>query len=376
MILTTKDFKKVCSTILTAVDNGGANVLELITEGNILTLNVTNQEYYVSAKFPLQQEENLHATISAASFLKLISQITTDTIELKTTDKTLLIKANGNYKIPLVFENDSLLTLPKITIDNPTVDMSIDGNLLVSILNINSEELLKTNKIVKPVQSLYYLDDEGAITFTDGACVNNFHLPQPVKVLFGSKLVKLFKLFKDEQVKFVLGHDEGFNSTIQTKVMFETPNIKLTAITPSDDVLLTQVPVKAIRDLANQYFNYSLVINRDNLNQALTRLLVFADKNNLLSVVGKFEATADGLSISDSKDNVELIKSENGSKIDSSYAFNLSLVDLKNIIDTCTEEFITLNFGNNKAVVVVRSSIKYVMPEKILRTYEEPKAQA
>jgi hypothetical protein len=371
MILKTKEFKKVCSIILTAVDNGGANVLELLTTGNILTLNVTNQEYYISVKFPLEQAETLHATIKAALFLKLISQTTTENIELRTTDKNLLVKANGDYKIPLVFENDSLLVLSKIEIKNPTIDMSIDGNILDSILNINSEELIKTNKIVKPVQNLYYLDNEGAITFTDGACVNNFILPKQVKVLLSSKLVKLFKLFKDEQVKFVLGYDEGFNSTILTKVMFETSTIQLTAITPSDDVLLTEVPVKAIRDLANQQFDYSLVLNKDGLSQVLTRLLVFADKNNFLSLVGKFEATVDGLSITDSKDNVEIIKTENGSKIETTYSFNLSLLDLKNILDTCTEEFITMNFGNKKAIVVARSNIKYVMPEKIVKTYEE-----
>jgi DNA polymerase III sliding clamp (beta) subunit (PCNA family) len=376
MILETKEFKKICSVILTAADNGGANTLELITEGNTLTLNVTNQEYYVSAKFPLEQEEALHATISAASFLKLISQITTDTVEIKTTDTFLKIKANGSYKLPLVFNNDALLTLPKIIINNPTVNMIIDGNNLVSMLNINSEELLKTNKIVKPVQNLYYLDDEGAITFTDGACVNNFHLPQPVKVLLNSKLVKLFKLFKDEQVSFVLGYDEGFSSTIQTKVMFETANIKLTAITPSDDNLLLQVPVKAIRDLANQQFTYSLVVNKEALNQTLTRLLVFTDKNNILSTVGMFEATKEGLLIADAKNNAaEQLIAENGSNFNDcdNYTFYLSLLDLKNIVDTCTEEFITINFGNKKAVVLVRSNIKYVLPEKVEKIYAEEK---
>jgi DNA polymerase III sliding clamp (beta) subunit (PCNA family) len=370
MVLKTKDFKKICSVILTAVDNGGANVLELLASDNILTLNVTNQEYYVSVHFPLEQAEALHATISAQSFLKLISQITTDDVELKTTDNNLIVKANGNYKIPLVFENDKLLALPKIVINNPTVNMSIDGNQLFSIMDINSEELLKTNRIVKPVQNLYYMDNEGAITFTDGACVNNFTLGQPVKVLFNTKLVKLFKLFKDTSVNFTLGYDEGFNSSIQTKVMFETPSVVLTAITPSDDTLLAQVPVRAIRDLANQHFDYSLVLDKEALSQALSRLLVFANKNNTATTIGKFEANADGLSISDEKDNVETIKSENGSNIDSTYSFNILISDLKNILDTCTDEFITMNFGNKKAIVLVIGSIRYVVPEKIIRTYE------
>jgi hypothetical protein len=370
MILKTKEFKRVCATILNAVDNGNADVLELLTDNSVLTLNVTNHEYYVSAKFPLEQDEMLHATINAASFLKLISQITTETVELKSTETNLLIKANGNYRVPLIFENSSLMSLPKINISNPTVEMTVDGSYLYSIFDINSEELSKTNKIVKPIQNLYYLDDEGAITFTDGACVNNFHLEKPIKVLFNSKLVKLFKLFKSEQVKFTLGYDESFNSTLQTKVMFETSVIKLTAITPSDDVLLSQVPVKAIRDLANQYFDYSLVLNKEALSQCLTRLLVFANKNIKNNTIGKFEINNTELTISDNNDNTETIKAENGSKTTASYGFYLTLLDLKNILDTCTEEFITLNCGNKKAVVIVKGNIKYIIPETITNSIQ------
>ena len=74
------------------------------------------------------------------------------------------------------------------------------------------------------------MDEKGAITFTNGACVNSFTLEQPVKLLFNNRLVKLFKLFKDESVKFTIGYDPISDDIIQTKVRFATSDIIITAI--------------------------------------------------------------------------------------------------------------------------------------------------
>ena len=121
----------------------------------------------------------------------------------------------------LFFDNNEMLTLPPITILNKTLDMNISGEILNSILQYNSKELVKTS-IAKPIQKLYYLDQEGCITFTTGACVNNFVLEKPVKILLNNRLVKLFKLFKNSLVKFTLGYDAISESIVQTKVLFET----------------------------------------------------------------------------------------------------------------------------------------------------------
>ena len=57
MIIKTKLFKEVCSTILLGIDNTDISTLtetlELKTEEKTLILNVTNGEYYVSVKFSL-----------------------------------------------------------------------------------------------------------------------------------------------------------------------------------------------------------------------------------------------------------------------------------------------------------------------------------
>ena len=179
MIIRNEDLHDACSTILGAVDSNELSVitetLELKTEDNTLMMNTTNREYYVSVKIELDEPEEFHATVNAGLFLKLISQITVDTIEFIIKDKYLFIKGNGNYKIPLIFDDDELLKLPEIELNNITTEFDIDSSNLKSILQYNSKELIKAVG-TKPVQKLYYIDNHGCITFVQGACVNNFEV--------------------------------------------------------------------------------------------------------------------------------------------------------------------------------------------------------
>ena len=179
MVLQTKEFKEVCKTVLAAIDNKEntllTETLELKANGSVLDLNITNREYYLTANFKLGTEEKFDAAVNASLFLKLISKLTTETIEITQESNNIKIKANGQYKLPMIFNNDKMLELPKIEIENVTNTMNINSNILHSIANYNSKELLR-GTIANPVQKYYYVDEKGAITFTSGACVNSFAL--------------------------------------------------------------------------------------------------------------------------------------------------------------------------------------------------------
>ena len=362
MILNLKEFQDVCKTILNAVDNSEISTdnetLELKTESNILYLNVTNNEYYASVKFTLAHEEEFHATVNANLFLKLINTSTTETVELKIKDNYMYIKANGNYKLPLVFNNDKLLELPKIEIANKTVEMNIPGETLLSILEYNSKELSK-NSAAHTVQKMYYVDQEGCFTFSTGACINNFTLEKPIKILLNNRLVKLFKLFKEDMVQFTLGFDALQNDIIQTKVKFETPKIKLTAILNCKDELINKVPVAALRVRANKEYPYTVVINKAILNSAINRLSLF----NI--AIGKFYFEGSNMYISDPNDeNVEKVELTSSSEIP--YSMHLNLQSIKSVLDTCNEQYFNLSFGDNQSVVLSRANVKNVLPEYMM----------
>ena len=372
MILRIDALKEICSKILTAVDDSELSLvtetLQLKTVGNELRLAVTNKEYYAEVKMELTGDvEDFHATVNAKLFLKLISQITTETISFTLADNSLVIKGNGTYKLPLIFEGDALLELPKIKIGNPTVNMNIDSSVLLSILQYNSKEISK-GSVVKPVQKLYYVDDKGAITFTTGACVNNFTLEKPVSILLNNRLVKLFKLFNNGNVNFTLGFDALSDDIIQTKVKFENKDISITAILSCDDTLLKSVPVSAIRGRAEYLYPYQVSLNKDALLQTINRLLLFtslASSKELVRPFSTFEFKSNEVVIWDGKkENCESIAYVNGDlNIDGSYETILDLTDLKITLETCVESYLNLKFGNTQCIVLSRGNISNVIPE-------------
>lgn len=366
MILRIEDLRVPCATILNAVDSNDfsqvTETLELQVVEKVLYMSVTNREYFVTVKINIGEEIDFHATVNATLFLKLVSQITTDTVEFIVDGSSLVIKGNGKYKLPLIFENDSLLKLPEINLENITVDMDIDGSVLLSILNNNGKQL-GLGIISNPVQKFYYVDSDGAITFTSGACVNSFKLTQPVKMLLNQRLVKLFKLFKSGTVRFNMAQDPISDEIIQTKICFTTANIEISAILSCDDTMLNSVPVSAIRGRANTVHKYTTVLNKAELMETLNRLALFSGKEVGAAVEMTFGH--DSVELSDErKENKETIYYKNNSaSIDSPYTAMLDITEFKAVIDTVSEEYVTLCFGDNQAFLLRNNNIVNVIPE-------------
>lgn len=371
MILETKQFKEACAKVLFALDKevdlyGLAELIELKTYENKLYLNVTNNEYFVSVKFDLKEPDELKATVSANTFLKLVSQLTTENIELNVADNYLNIKANGNYKLPLIFKDTAMMELTPITIFNPTVEMAIDNEILKSILFYNSKELQKSTlyskggRALHEVQKLHYVDEQGAITFSVGACVNNFTLPKPIKILLNNKIVKLFKLFEDDTVDFVLGYDALSDDIIQTKIKLSTPSAELTAILNCDNTLLRQVPASKIRERATEVYKYSVSINKNILIQAINRLLTFTKDTKALAY---FTFTPDTLTLSDvDSKNTESLVAKGFNDVNE-YSMLLDLNDIKLTLETCVDPYITMSFGDasGQSIVISRLNVLNIL---------------
>lgn len=368
MIIRIEDLKNISQTILAAVDNNELSIitetLELVVTNKTLFMNVTNREYYAQVKLNIDEDENLHATVNANLFLKLISQITTDTVEFNVSDSYLHIKANGNYKIPLIYDDDKLLQLPTIDLNNVTTEMDISGETLLSIAQYNSKQL-NTGTISKPVQKMYYVDDTGAITFTSGACVNTFKLDKPVKILLNGRLVKLFKLFKGSKVHFKLAYDSISDDITQTKVSFESDNIVLRAILSCDDSMISSVPVTAIRARATADYPHSVNLNRDAFIESINRLMLFTSVGKNTNAYCKFTFATDNVIITDfDGENLEkLVYNNDTTNIDDNYVAALDLTDIKSVLDTCAEQYITVKFGDSQAIAICRGNIVNIIPE-------------
>ena len=363
MIIKTKEFQDSCKKILEAVDTTSKQMfdetLELKTQNKKLHLNVTNGEYYVTVIFKDVIEEDLHVTVNAKTFLTLISKITTEDLELKVLSNSLNVVANGSYKLPLIYNSSDEMYVPKvISIDNVMTEMTTEGNTLLSILNYNSKELNK-GAITRAVQKMFYVDQDGCITFTTGACVNKFTLDKPIKMLLNSKLVRLFKLFeRDESVKITFGYDEE-NGVVQSKVRFESDEVIITSLLSSDETLLNSVPVTAIRKRAYEEYTYNVEIEKNSLLEVLDRLSVFSsDSDNL-----KLELTPTKLVIKNVKeDSVEYLDYKANVPTES-YELFINLKDFKMTVENCNEQFFTMSYGNKQAILITRGFIRNIIPE-------------
>lgn len=370
MIIRTELLQDSCAKILNAVDS---NVLSAVTEtleikasNNVFTMSVTNREYFVEIKMPIEVSDELHATVNANLFLKLIAKVTSETIELSTNGNSLHIKCNGDYKIPLIYEGDQLMELPRISVENINEEFDVDSSVLRSMVNYNSKELQK-GTISKPIQRLYYMDANGAVTFTTGACVNKFDVEMKSKLLLNDKLVKLFKLFKDTKVKMTVGHNPINADTLATVVKFEAPNITISAVLSCDDSMVVKFPVDGVRGRADAVYPHTVAINKDVLTQAIDRLMLFsqaASKSDLSLSIIKMKFSNGAVTVSDRMDvNKEDVPFSNAVDMLDDYVAFIDSSDLTKTLASCTNQLVTFNFGNSQAFVLTEGMVKWVIPE-------------
>lgn len=368
MELKAKEFKELCKVILGAVDGTSSQsivseTLELKVENKKLYLSVTNREYFVTVKMFVDTEESLRAVVDAKKFLSLISKITSETIDLSVVDNSLLVKANGNYKLAFISDQNGVVELPKIDLETVTVEQTISKEVLQSISTFNSRELLINKTSAAVNKNTYYLDGKGAITYNScRACVNNFDLEKDVKLVLSSKLLKLFGLFKKD-TKFQYGFDQVGNVT-QAKIKLEDEDTCLTSLVLNDTNLLASIPVDALRRRANDPYTYSVDINKDDLAQTINRLMVLNDRVELPA--GKFVFDKDKVTIYD----IDGVNNETISYVTTTlanmttpYETKLYLNDMKSITESCDDKIIKLNFGNTQAIMVSRGDVKNVIPE-------------
>ena len=374
MIVRIEDLKKICEIISKAMDVSKNDIitstLELKAEGGYLNVIVSNHEYYVNAHVDIHEDVDFSATVIASKFLALISKTTSDTVKFEVEGNSLIVTGNGRYPFPMVFDTDGkMLEIPEISLGEVTQEFSIGSDILSSILKYNTKEIARRNpsEISNPLQELYYIDDEGCITFTLGACVNRFHLDKPVKILLSQKVVRLFDLFKNESADFSLGHNLLSNGTMQTVIKLENKNVSIIAILPPDNI--TKVPADAIRSRAFADYKYSVNINRTPLFGAIERLLIVHPDNQdpkKKKRIAKLSFSDEFVTISTMDDMCTEKVYYDGSKalsIAGSYDAVMDLLDLKTAVERCDEQFVTFNFGDMQAFSVARGNIFSVIPE-------------
>ena len=68
--------------------------------------------------------------------------------------------------------------------------------------------------------------------------------------------------------------------------------------------------------------------------------------------------------IQDRFENTEVVTIENGSFLSGDYTCSINLLDLKLVVETCKNEHITFNCGNNRSIIINRGPVSNLIPER------------
>ena len=334
---------KVCSFVDSFVATG---LLEIKAAEGKVTVITTDNINIINLQAKVEPDNNLHAVVNAKLFSALISKLTTPITEITLQDGKVVVKANGKYDIPVVSEQDgSAVNLPSFEFDTTVDSILVSNNMLRSIITMNKACKAEMKEI--PAYFNYYMDSERVLTTDTFKVCNN-----PIKVFnnpvcLPPNLVELISLVADDNGVKV---QENSNSVLFTSTLGSLYGRKATA----ED--LEAYAVQDILQALNESFNWSCVLNKTLLINALDRVCLFTEgiDNNAVNLT----FSADSVKITTKRDNTnEVIKYLQPSNCDTPFTILLDAVFLKNQLNSFPKEDITIKFGNESGVELVCDNI-------------------
>lgn len=382
MRLNIKELKELMSKIDLAVEKSRLNPksgwIELETCLNTLKFKVSNYDYYLESSINVDLEENdrLHVTILAETFVPLISKLDVETINVYEKLNSLIVETDqSSYTFPVIKELGKTRSVDVIDFESTLKsDNYVSGIDLASVAIVNTKGLVDA-VFAKEIQQFIYVDNKGALTFTENIYVNDFKYvdatkcPTEFKMLLNitqAKLLGIFKNIEDVKIDFEQKPTFSTQSTTTNKVCLSANNIKLILVAQNLDYT-AKFPSIKLRALAENPEHTHVVIDKKLLDKALSRLMVF-DK--------KFDITVmDYSKLVFRKNELELvsIKNKNFEKIPYVSSQNvieheaiIRFADLVNQLKAILSREIDISYGSRPALTINGESIKQVIPEIVI----------
>lgn len=375
MKLNIEKLKRLMTKLNLAVEKSKLNPksswIEINATDDSMLFKVSNYDYYLESKIILEnklaENEGFHATILADTFIPLVSKLDVSEVEISEKLNSLIIESNNSsYTFPIIKELGKTRCVDSIGFEATSNKIQIPSRNLISVATVNTKGLVDA-MFSQEVQQFIYLDEIGALTFTENMYVNDFDTKAsaPFKLLLNATQAKLLQVFEDEQeVSLELEQTPTFTTmpTTTNKACFSTPTIKLILIC-QDQNLTDKFPSIKLRALSANEESTHVIVDKKELDKALARLMVF-DK--------KFDITVmDYSKLVFKEDCVELIsiKNKNFEKIPYLKAQNaiehesiIRFADLVLQLKAITSKEVDISYGSRPAIVL-NGNIKQLIPE-------------
>lgn len=308
----------------------------------LLTTDMTNTLCIIIDKV---SGVDMDITVDADKFGKLIAKTTSEDIELIVIDDVLSVKANGTYKIPLIADEEGLVTFPALS-ETKGKTTNVKLTSIMQAYNINKSALAKT--LENPALTGYYCGDMVISTDANVITFNDFKMfEQDEPLLISPQLMQLLTLNKQEDIKLIA--DKTLLTFIADDMVVQGAVMEGIEDFPADDV-------KAYLDEA---FTSSCKVPKDLLLATLDRLALFIepyDKNGAYFTFGRKE-----INIHSKKDASTEIINYVESKNFEPFMCCVDIPMLKEQLQANPDDTVKICYGNENALKIESGKVTQVI---------------
>lgn len=365
-----KELKNIVTKLNVAIEKNKMNPksswVEVYAVDNYMRLTVANFDYSLELKLNINSniDNPIHATVVADTFIPLVSKLDVDSVDIFERGNALILASDKNeYTFPVIKELGKVKSVDTITFNQANCIHTYNTGLnIASIANTNAKGLLDS-VFSKDIQQFIYIDELGALTFTENIYVNAFTkaCDTPFKMLLNGTQAKLLKVFDTtDLVDIFIESTSAYESNF--KVCFNTNGIKLTMIVQSA-ALTDTFPSIRLRQIADKSHMIHARIDKKLLDKALSRLMVF-DKKFDITVMNysKLVFGVDSLKLVSIKNNnyeiVPYLEAENTIE----YEAIIRFADLVKQLKVLNTPEVDISYGTSSAIVL-NGNVKQLIPE-------------
>lgn len=297
-----------------------------------LTLTTTDRANILYIKVPAEGED-FDITVELDLFNKLISKSTSSDITLDVVDNSLVVKANGEYKIPIISDESGRVTFQKPEFDKShSIKFEADLSSILKVYRNNEMAVAKTFEL--PALMGYYFGDyvvtsnSKIITFTDVKFADK-------PILMNARTVMLLSNITEPKV-------ECYYNETSKDLAFFTDTFTLIG---KELAGIEDFPIDAISNYKDIAFENACSISKDLLVAALDRITLFVDDFDGNGAYFKFGNNE--LILTNRKGNfTEKLSCES----DTEFKCFAEVPTIKGILSTITDDMVTIKYGIPNAI--------------------------
>ena len=274
---------------------------------NVLTLITSSATNYLYVSRPNITGDDFYIVVPVEIFAKLVSKLTAENTTLELKDDNLIVKSGGTYTIAASINEEGELTkypnplnsdefnTPKNSKNYDIKKTTFNLMLAVNSASVAEGEVAKT---VPEIYTGYYLSKSIVTTNSINMCGVDIPVSDDV-LLLRPETVKLTEVFTAENLGIGVNDDGrgGKNVLIMAKDEIDCMIVSKLMENAED------YQIDAINELLSSEYESKCSISKQNMLQALDRLMLFIDKLDDFVLYMTF--TNDGLKLSNKKSSSE-----------------------------------------------------------------------